>query len=93
MQNPIVLDEEEQAILDSIENGTVSGRGITDAERADFAKMATRTLSKRKAISIRVLESDLHLVKRKALAEGIPYQTLITSVIHKYANDSLVQKR
>jgi len=54
--------------------------------------MATHTLSKRKPINIRILESDIHRIKRKALEEGITYQTLITSVIHKYANDTLVQK-
>lgn len=90
--NPIILDEEEQDILDTIENGTISGSGISDSEKKNLAKMATYTLSKRKPINIRILESDIHRIKRKALEEGIPYQTLITSVIHKYANDTLVQK-
>ena len=90
--NPIILDEEEQDILSAIENGTISGSGISDAEKKNLAKIATHTLSKRKPINIRILESDIYKIKRKALEEGIPYQTLITSVIHKYANNTLVQK-
>jgi predicted DNA binding CopG/RHH family protein len=93
MTNTIILDEEEQAILSAIENSTLSGSGISDAEKKNLAKMASYTLSKRKPINIRVMESDLHRIRRKALEEGIPYQTLITSVIHKYANNTLLQKR
>lgn len=92
MTTPIILDPEEQEILDAIEGGAVKSLGISDTEKKELATMATRTLSKRKPINIRLLESDIYRIKRKALTEGVPYQTLITSVIHKYANDMFVQK-
>ncbi len=48
--------------------------------------------TKRKAIHIKVLESDLERLKAKALAEGMPYQTLLNSVLHKYVTGQLVDK-
>ncbi len=45
--------------------------------------------NKRKSINLRVLESDLQRIKTKAIAEGIPYQTLIGSILHKYAQGTL----
>ena len=47
---------------------------------------------KRKNINIRISEYDLANLKRKAEAEGIPYQTLITSILHKYITDRLVDE-
>ena len=45
--------------------------------------------TKRKAINIKVLESDLEKLKAKALQEGMPYQTLLNSVLHKYVTGQL----
>lgn len=87
-----LLDMEEQEILNAIENGVISGSGISSSEKKRLAKIASDTLTKRKPINIRVFESDIYLIKRKAIEEGISYQTLLTSVIHKYANDRLISK-
>jgi predicted DNA binding CopG/RHH family protein len=46
-------------------------------------------MSKKKAISIRLLESDIERIKAKSLSQGLPYQTLISSLIHQYANGKI----
>ena len=51
---------------------------------------AVNTMKKNKRVNVRISERDLQLVQRKALEEGIPYQTLISSLIHKYINGRLV---
>ena len=48
---------------------------------------------KTRSINIRISEYDLETVKRKAEREGLPYQTLISSILHKYVNDQLVDER
>ena len=47
---------------------------------------------KTRSINIRISEHDLETVKRKAEREGLPYQTLISSILHKYVNDQLVDE-
>ena len=46
-------------------------------------------MSKKKAVSIRLLESDIGRIKAKSLSQGLPYQTLISSLIHQYATDKI----
>ncbi len=60
-----------------------------DKEKSRFQKIAANTL-KRKSINIRVIESDIEKIKAIALDEGIPYQTYITSILHKVAAGKLV---
>ncbi|MBP7709661.1 MAG: hypothetical protein KA100_01150 [Rickettsiales bacterium] len=57
-------------------------------EKNKLQKMAANTL-KRKSINIRVIESDIEKIKAIALDEGIPYQTFITSILHKVATGKL----
>ena len=66
---------------------------IKDAKALQtLTKASITTVEKRKAISIKLLESDLKRLKSKAINEGMPYQTLIGSVLHKYLNGELVSK-
>jgi predicted DNA binding CopG/RHH family protein len=46
-------------------------------------------MSKKKAISIRLLESDIERIKAKAVSQGMPYETLISSLMHQYANGKI----
>ena len=63
------------------------------SEKIDKIKSAVNVkYTKRKAINIKVLESDLERLKAKALEEGMPYQTLLNSVLHKYITGQLVDK-
>ncbi len=63
------------------------------SDKIDKIKSAVTTkYTKRKAINIKVLESDLEKLKSKALEEGMPYQTLLNSVLHKYIIGQLIDK-
>jgi len=49
-------------------------------------------MKKNKTMNIRVNEVDLNSLKARALEEGIPYQTLVTSILHKYVTGKLMEK-
>jgi len=80
------LDKEEQEILDAIESGEVKPLRVSKKELARYREYARNTISKRKSINIRLSERDLMLIKRKAMEKGLPYQTLIASILHQYGN-------
>ena len=77
----------EQEIIESTEAGDwVSAGNIED--RREFWRQAARQVidGKRRRISISVPERDLAKLKAKAVEEGLPYQTLINSILHKYVS-------
>lgn len=78
-------DEERELIeLSENEEGWISSPDI-EKDRAFWAEAARRTLDgKRKRISISIPERDLRKLKARAAEEGMPYQTLINSILHKY---------
>ena len=59
-------------------------------EMAKYREYAKYTMQKNKRINIRISERDLMHIQREAVSEGIPYQTLISSILHKFVNGSLV---
>ncbi len=60
------------------------------AEEKEKVMLAARnTLKKDKRINLRLTQKDYHQIQIKAIEEGIPYQTLISSLVHKYLNGSL----
>jgi predicted DNA binding CopG/RHH family protein len=81
------LDAKEQAELEEIENAFETEAPISPAvlkkRNAELKKYAQNTLDKKRNINIRLSEFDLHRLKVKAIEEGIPYQTLATSILHK----------
>lgn len=81
------LDEEEKQLLEEIERG--EWKPVKDfANRKKFLmQVAKNTLKKTKNINIRLTERDLHRLKVKAAEQGIPYQTLASSILHRYTND------
>ena len=81
----IILDNYENEILEAFEDGKLK----PSKTQTDFQKIAHSTLKKDKKINIRISENDLSALKRKAAREGLPYQTLIGSVLHKYVNGFL----
>ncbi len=87
------LDAEEQDILDRFERGEL--RSAPGAEREiEAARQAARnTFNKTKRVNLRVTERDFMLAHSRAREEGIPYQTLLSSVIHKYLSGRLTDKR
>ena len=86
------LDKEEKEILDSIEKGEWVSVDNLKNEIKRYAKYAKNTLKKDKRISIRISSQDYLDIQAKAVEEGMPYQTLITSMVHKYAKGKLVPK-
>jgi predicted DNA binding CopG/RHH family protein len=61
-------------------------------EAKRYQESARETLRKNKRVNIRMTERDLVRIQKKAIEEGLPYQTLISSVLHKYINGHLVEK-
>jgi len=81
----------ELKLIKKIESGKYKplSKKAFEKEKARFQKIATNTL-RRKSINIRVIESDIEKIKAIALEEGMPYQTFITSILHKVATGKLV---
>ncbi len=84
------MTREEIDILESIEKGEWQSMPNIDKEIHRYAKYAEATLRKDKRINIRISERDLMRIQQKALEEGMPYQTLISSILHKYVSGRLV---
>lgn len=79
------LDAEEREIERAIEAGEVEVLPLTKQEMRRLKEYAKFTLEKTKNINIRLAAGTVHALKTKAIAEGMPYQTLAASVLHKYA--------
>ncbi len=87
------LSVEEQEILDSYEAEEWQPVEDRDAEMDRFRKYARATFKKDKRVNIRISEKDLYALQKRALEEGIPYQTLMASILHKYVNGRLAERR
>ncbi|WP_454853798.1 DNA-binding protein [Rhizobium binxianense] len=88
MSGKIIKDEmSEEELIESTEAGEWETIGKRD-ERSRLWQQAARQLieGKRKRISISITERDLARLKAKAIEEGMPYQTLINSILHKYVS-------
>ncbi len=83
------LDKEEKEIEEAFENSNIQELKVTPQQRKSLQNSAKATLEKIKNINIRLTELDLYNLKIKAMEEGIPYQTLIGSIIHKYTSGIL----
>lgn len=82
------LDKEEQEILEAFEVGEFESV-MTDERKNSIEQIAATTFKKDKRINIRLSGRDLSAIQRRALEEGIPYQTLVASILHKYVSGSL----
>lgn len=83
MKKNIKLSKEEKKFLKSAENGGFTSVKYKKGSVEQYSKIAKATSAKNKTISIRVSGVDLMKLKAKAAEEGVPYQTLISSSIHK----------
>lgn len=77
------LTKEEQEIENALERGVLVSEPLTQSEKDEWTAIARNTTAKNKAITIRLSERTLLKLKAKAAQEGIPYQTYVTSLIHK----------
>ena len=85
------IDAYEQEILTAFDKGLLKSV-VTKAELEKFKAAARTTAVKDKRVNIRLSSIDLSDIQVKALVEGVPYQTLIASVLHKYVSGRLVEK-
>jgi predicted DNA binding CopG/RHH family protein len=81
----------EEDILTSFESGEWKSVDNLADEIASYAASASATLAKDKRINIRLSSRDLQDIQMRAAEEGMPYQTLIASIVHKYASGRLVE--
>jgi predicted DNA binding CopG/RHH family protein len=86
--NKAKLDQEERDLLDEFESGNFTST-LTEKRKSEIQTPAEDTFKKDKRINIRLSGHDLSAIQRRALEEGIPYQTLVASVLHKYVSGTL----
>ncbi|MCP4682656.1 MAG: antitoxin [Desulfobacterales bacterium] len=86
------IDKEEKELMESIERDEWRPVKNIDREKKKAMAAARNTLRKDKRINLRLTQKDYHQIQIKAIEEGIPYQTLISSVVHKYLNGSLAPR-
>ena len=84
----VKLDKEERKLLKSFEAGEFNSV-LTPARRRIIQETASNTFKKDKRINIRISSRDLDAIQKRALVEGIPYQTLVSSILHKFVSGSL----
>lgn len=86
LKQPIFnLDAEEQTLSDALDRGEFESVKNLAREKKRIREAATNYLKKQAKITIRLSTSDLERIKELAAYEGLPYQTLIGSILHKYA--------
>ncbi len=86
------FDKEEKGILKAYENGNLSLSNPTKKEIRSIKKAATNTFKKDKRITIRLYDHDYKGIQIKAMGMGIPYQTLISGIIHRYIEGEFISK-
>ncbi|MFZ0449270.1 MAG: hypothetical protein WAL98_08505 [Desulfatiglandaceae bacterium] len=86
------IDKEEKELMESIEQDEWKPVKNMKQEQEKAIMAARNTLRKDKRINLRLSEKDYHQIQIKSIEEGIPYQTFISSIIHKYLNGSLTPK-
>jgi predicted DNA binding CopG/RHH family protein len=85
------LDPEEQALLDDFDAGILTRVPGLKSELERHKDYAAATFQKDSRINIRISSKDLRLLQKRALSEGLPYQTLISSLLHKYVEGRLTE--
>ena len=83
------LDAEEKRVLASVERGEWRSAKGGKRDRKRYAAYAKATFRKDRRLNIRISSKDLEAIQKRALEEGLPYQTLVSSVLHKYASGRL----
>jgi predicted DNA binding CopG/RHH family protein len=87
------LDQFEKEIEEALESGKFKSVKNLEEEIAVAKQMAENHARKDQRMNIRISQSDLERIKSKAMEEGIPYQTLVTSVLHKYVSGKLKEEK
>lgn len=86
------LDDFESEILSDFEQGKLKSIAPSKTDLAKFKAAATATFLKEKRVNIRLSSPDLMDIQARALEEGLPYQTLIASILHKFVSGRFIEK-
>jgi len=92
VKGTIFIDEEEKEIIESIERGEWVRVKDEEEEKKVAREAAEGTVKKNKRMNIRISERDLRRLKIRALEEGVPYQTLVSMILHKYLSGKLKEE-
>jgi len=84
---------EEAELINSVEAGEWSSVPDLSELKKRLVQAASETALKDYRINVRISKRDVEALKTKALEEGIPYQTLVTSILHKYVTGRIVEKK
>ena len=87
------LTKEEKELLDSYEKGDWHSVKNLKSEISRYRAMAKATLQKDKRVNIRISSQDLEGIQKKAIEDGLPYQTLMASVLHRYVAGRLSERQ
>jgi predicted DNA binding CopG/RHH family protein len=87
------LDRYEKEILSAYEHGDLKSAVTSEASLRRYREYARATLAKNRRVNIRMSSVDLADIQARAAEEGLPYQTLMASVLHKFATGRLRERR
>jgi hypothetical protein len=87
------LDDYERELLEAIEEGQLAPTSGPIPDKTRLEEAARHTLAKSERLTIRLTKMDLQALKHCAAREGVPYHTLISSVLHKYITGQLVPQQ
>ena len=87
------LDDHERELLQAIEEGQLAPIPGPIPDQVPLEEAARKTLAKSERLTIRLTRMDLQALKHCAAMEGVPYHTLISSVLHKYVTGQLVPQQ
>jgi predicted DNA binding CopG/RHH family protein len=86
------LESEEKELLESYEADEWRSVDNLDEAKQAYSEYARATFRKDRRVNIRISSKDLEAIQKRALEEGLPYQTLISSVLHKFVSGRLVER-
>ena len=86
------LEKKEKDLLEAFERGRMKSVPNVRSEISRYREYAKAHFQKNKRVNIRISESDLVLLQKKAVLDGLPYQTLMSSVLHKFISGRLEEK-
>lgn len=87
------LNKEEKEILAAYEKGLIKTTTPSKKELKEVKSIAENTFRKNRRITIRLYDHDFKGIQKKAMEMGIPYQTLISAMIHRYIEGELIEKK
>jgi predicted DNA binding CopG/RHH family protein len=78
----------EQEIIDYVESNPASIANVEN-EKKRYQNIAQMQMNKRKSVQIKLLESDIEIIKAKSFSQGLSYQALISALVHQYAHGKI----